>query len=30
LFFNPHNLIDWDAAIGAVYKYMPEIGMDEV
>ena len=30
IIFNPHNLIDWDAAIGAVYKYMPEIGMDEV
>jgi len=30
IIFNPHNMIDWDAAIGAVYKYMPEIGMDEV
>jgi len=30
IIFNPHNLIDWDEAIGAVYKHMPEIGMDEV
>jgi len=30
IIFNHNNVIDWDAAIGAVYENMPEIGMEEV
>jgi len=30
IIFNPQNTIDWDSAIGAVYKYMPELGMDDI
>jgi len=28
IIFNTNNVIDWDAAIGAVYKNMPEIEME--